>query len=104
MPAMDYFLLFLFAMLAWFWLDSLRANELARDAGRRFCDSADVQFLDDTVSISSLSLSRHMGKLALVRTYRFEFSDTGDRRLDGEVVLKGHRLESVRMDPYRMIH
>ncbi len=104
MAAMDYFFLFLFALLAWFWLDSLRAGELAREAGRRACISADVQFLDDTVSISSLSLSRYSGRLALVRTYRFEFSDTGDRRLDGEVTLKGHRLESVRMDPYLVIH
>ncbi len=100
---MDYLPLFLLILLIWFWLDSLRANELAKEAGRRACSTADVQFLDDTVRISSMSLSRIPGKLAIVRTYRFEFSDTGDRRLDGEVVLKGHRLESVRMDPYRMI-
>ena len=105
MPAMDYFMLALFALLVWFWLDGLRANELAKEVGRRACVSADVLFLDDTVRVASFGLARcDSGGVCLRRTYRFEFSDTGDRRLDGEVVLKGHRLESVRMDPYRMSH
>jgi hypothetical protein len=98
---MDYFFLLLFAALVWFWLDSLRANEIAKEAGRRAC--LDVQFLDDTVRMASLSLSRNSGRLSLRRVYRFEFRDTGAWRLDGEVVLKGHGVESVKMDPYRMM-
>lgn len=95
----DWIPLFCLAALLWFWLDGLRAKELARAAGERACADADLQFLDDTVSVG-LSLRR----LALRRTYRFEFTDTGDRRLEGEVVLMGHKVESVNLEPYRILH
>ena len=104
MAPMDFLPLLVLAVLVWFWLDSLRANEIAKDAGKRACRDAEVQFLDDTTSIASLSLARNRGRISLRRAYRFEFSDTGDRRLDGEVVLFGHGVESVKMDPYRMMH
>lgn len=85
------------AALLWFWLDSLRANEIARTAGERVCSEAGLQFLDDMVS-TGLALERR----TLRRSYRFEFSDTGDRRLEGEVVLLGKRVESVTLEPYRL--
>jgi hypothetical protein len=37
------------------------------------------------------------------RTYRFEFSDTGDNRLEGTLVLLGARVESVEMEPFRFM-
>ncbi len=102
---MEYLLLFFLAALIWFWFDSLGTIELAKAAGKRACVDADVQFLDDTVASVSLKLRRHSsGHLALHRTYKFEFSDTGDRRLEGEVILIGSKVESVTMDPYRLLH
>ncbi len=98
-------LLFLFlAALGWFWFDSLRAIEVARHAGKAACNRAGVQFLDDTVASVALALGRdEMGRTALRRTYRFEFSDTGDNRLEGRVILLGARLESVEMEPFRYL-
>lgn len=102
---MDYLLLFILAALLWFWFDSLRAIDIARAAGKRACSAADVQFLDDSVVGISLRLRRRdSGRLALRRIYRFEFSDTGDRRLEGEVLLLGGTVESVTMEPYRLLH
>ena len=96
--------LLLLAVFGWFWLDSLRALEVARDAGKRSCINADVQFLDDTVAGIALALVRNMsGRRKLRRTYRFEFSDTGETRLEGRVVLLGDKIESVTMEPYRML-
>jgi hypothetical protein len=40
----------------------------------------------------------------LRRTYRFEFSDTGDSRLEGQLIVLGDKIESVTMEPYRMLH
>jgi len=40
----------------------------------------------------------------LRRTYRFEFSETGNSRLEGRLVMLGDRVESITMDPYRMLH
>ena len=98
-------LLFLLLLIAleWFWFDSLRALEIAREAGKRSCNNANLQFLDDTVAGIALALERNIsGRRLLRRTYRFEFSDTGEARLEGHVVLLGDRIESVMMEPYRM--
>lgn len=97
-------LLLLLAALGWFWFDSLRALETARNTGKRICDNADVQFLDDTVAGIGLSLVRdNSGRRVLRRTYRFEFSETGDTRLEGRLILLGNRVESVTMEPYRIL-
>jgi hypothetical protein len=98
-------LLFLSLLIAfgWFWFDSLRALEVARSEGKRACNIAGVQFLDDTVASTALALVRDMsGRRLLRRTYRFEFSDTGDSRLEGQVVMLGDKIESVTMEPFRM--
>jgi len=100
----DLLFILLLAALAGFWLDSLRALETARNAGKRACNGAGVQFLDDTVTVTALTLRRNAaGHLTIRRTYRFEFSDTGDNRLEGTLVLLGARVESVEMEPFRFM-
>jgi hypothetical protein len=97
--------LLLLAALGWFWFDSVHAIEIARTAGKRACDDANVQFLDDTVAGIALALVRDKsGRRVLRRIYRFEFSDTGDSRLEGQLILLGNKVESVLMEPYRMLH
>ncbi|MGA7593660.1 MAG: DUF3301 domain-containing protein [Gallionella sp.] len=95
--------LLLLAALGWFWFDSMRAHEIARNAGRRICDDAQLQFLDDTVAGTALRLARdNTGRRVLRRTYRFEFSETGNTRLEGRLVMLGNRVESVTMEPYQI--
>jgi hypothetical protein len=104
MDVIDLLLFLAFAALGWFWFDSLRAIEVARNAGRDVCNRAGVQFLDDTVASVALALGRdEMGRRALRRTYRFEFSDTGDNRREGCLILLGSKVESVEMEPYRLL-
>ena len=99
------FSLLLIAALVWYWLDSLRALELARITGKHACSEADVQFLDDTVARIKIELVRgESGHRVLRRTYRFEFSETGNTRIEGRVVLLGQKIESVTMDPYRIMY
>jgi hypothetical protein len=43
------------------------------------------------------------GRLAIRRTYRFEFSETGDSRLEGRLTLLGTKVESVIMEPYQIL-
>ena len=96
--------LLLLAALGWFWYDSMHALEIARNAGKRVCDDANVQFLDDTVAGTALKLVRDKaGRRALRRTYRFEFSETGNTRLEGQLILLNYRIESVTMEPYLML-
>jgi hypothetical protein len=97
-------LLLLMAALGWFWFDSLGDLELARQAGKRVCLEAEVQFLDDTVAGVALALVRNdSGRRVFRRTYRFEFSETGNSRIEGRVVVLGHKVESVTMDPFLLM-
>lgn len=96
--------LLVLAALGWYWLDSLRALEFARGVGKKACDDANVQFLDDTVASTGLKLVRdESGRRVLQRTYHFEFSETGNTRINGQIILLGHKLESVTMDPYQIV-
>lgn len=83
----------LLAALAWLWFDSVKVREIAVRAAKQACQAEGFQFLDDTVSIASLKPARDEdGQLLLQRTYSFEYSDTGDNRRPGSVVMLGQRL------------
>jgi hypothetical protein len=85
------------------WADSLRARERAVRAGRAACERYQLQFLDDTVSFARLRIARDDGgQLKLARTYTFEFSDTGNNRRQGAIVMMGGELADLHMEPYRM--
>src|SRR5258706_6892138 len=84
-----------------FWVDSLRARERALAAGRRACERYGVQLLDETVQFAKLRLARNdEGRLRLRRTYTFEFSDTGNNRRHGAIVMLGAQLQDMQLEPY----
>ncbi|MES2364601.1 MAG: DUF3301 domain-containing protein [Sulfuriferula sp.] len=90
--------------LAWFWLDSLKTREIAIAAAKRACDTDAVQLLDDTVAMASIRLARNPnGQVGLRRFYRFEFSDTGDNRRGGMVLMLGSVVENVRLENMWMV-
>jgi hypothetical protein len=85
------------------WADSLRARERAVRAGRSACERYKLQFLDDTVSFARMRLARDDGgQLKISRTYTFEFSDTGNNRRHGAIVMLGADVADLHMEPYRM--
>jgi hypothetical protein len=89
----------LLGLLAWLWVDGLRAREqvLRRctDASRRL----GVQLLDQTVSLVRMGSGRDpSGRLRIRRTYQFEFSTDGQDRLQGYAVVLGDRVELMQMD------
>ena len=93
MPGLEIAGILILAAVAWLWLDSLTAREAAVAAARTACDAEGLLLLDATVSIASLKLARDgEGRLRLQRAYDFEYSDTGDNRKKGGVVLLGHRV------------
>ena len=86
-----------------FWIDSLDARERALAAGRRACERYGVQLLDETVQFSRLRLARDAGgQIRLQRTYTFEFSETGDNRRHGAIVMLGGELQDLRLEPYTL--
>jgi len=104
MDTISLFILLLLAAVAWYWYDSLRALEVARSMGKQVCSNANVQFLDDTVANIKVALARDKsGRRMLRRSYRFEFSESGNTRLEGQLVLLGSKVESVTMEPYQIL-
>jgi hypothetical protein len=85
------------------WGDSLKARERAVTAGRSACERYQLQFLDDTVSFARMRLARdEEGQLKISRTYTFEFSDTGNNRRHGAIIMLGGDVADMHLEPYRM--
>jgi len=83
----------------WLWRDSLRSREEALRRARLACQGAQVQLLDQTVSLTGLGLGRGPdGRVRLRRRYRFEFSHDGLNRAQGRVELLGRRVQSLQLD------
>lgn len=87
--------LLLLLLIGWFWLDALRARELAVALARRACDDRDLQFLDQAVALRRLGLRWTGDGVKLRRAYRFEFSEGGVGRRTGHLILIGLRLEEL---------
>jgi hypothetical protein len=91
--------------VGWLWMDSLKAREVAVRAAREACAQDGLLFLDQTVSITTVKLARDdNGRVQLQRSYEFEYSDTGDNRRKGNVVLLGRTviLFNVGLRPVRL--
>jgi hypothetical protein len=92
-PLLEIIAILVLAAIAALWLDSIKVREAAVHAARVACAAEGFQLLDDTVAIASLKPARdENGRLGLMRAYDFEYSDTGDNRLRGSVVLIGRRV------------
>jgi hypothetical protein len=87
--------IFIILVTGWYWLDSLRARELALGICRVACAERDIQFLDQTVALRRLRLRWTTDGLRLRRTYRFEFSEEGSGRQGGYLTLVGLALEEI---------
>jgi hypothetical protein len=90
LPGFEWIFVVVLVALGAFWLTSLRVREAAVKAARVACESEGLLLLDDTVAIRGVKLARNdEGHVRLQRTYDFEYSDTGDNRRKGSVVLLG---------------
>ena len=93
MPGPEIVIILILGGFGWLWFDSLKAREAAIRAARAACAAEGLMLLDYTVAIAGLKLARDKdGRLKLQRAYDFEYSDDGDNRLKGSVVLLGHRV------------
>jgi hypothetical protein len=78
------------------WQVSLDAREAANRIARETCSQAVVQFLDDTVAFAGFRLRRNeRGRMRLLRTYTFDYTNDGFARAQGFIVLEGRRPVAV---------
>lgn len=93
MPSIEWLGAALVGLVGWLWLDSLRARDAAIAAARAACAAEGLMLLDDTVAIAGMRLVRDSdGRLKLQRAYEFEYSDSGNNRIRGSVVLLGRSV------------
>lgn len=93
MPIFELTSLVVLIALAWLWLDSVRVRDQAIREAELVCSAEGLQFLDETVAIASLKPVRNDdGRLVLRRVYAFEYSDTGNNRRPGSIVLLGQEV------------
>lgn len=105
MPWFEIISIVLLAALAWLWFDSVKVREIAVRAARNACQAEGCQFLDETVSIASLKPERDEdGRLLLRRTYFFEYSDTGDNRRPGSVIMLGQDVAMLNVGLHLVSH
>lgn len=87
-------------LVAWAWYANLAARELANEAASETCTRAGVQMLDGTVAFQGIRWLRpREGGPGLRRTYVFDYTEDGNSRRRGFVVLDGQRVEIVGLGP-----
>mgnify|MGYP001385523093 CR=1 FL=1 len=91
------------ALVCWGWYAIMQGREAALAAGKRVCETQGLQLLDDTVAMSLFKMRFNKSQgLILSRVYGFEFTDTGDNRRQGVLVMEGTRLTDIQLEPYRL--
>lgn len=94
-------LFLMFGLVIWFSLDTLRTQEVAKRMGKEICSQYQLQLLDDTVVLVRLGVKRDSrGRWNWQRTYLFEFSDSGNNRKQGAILMCGVALEMLELPGY----
>lgn len=100
MTLVDLLLLLAAGALAWLVWDSMRTREAANTAIRAACRARELLFLDDTVALRSISVTRNdAGHLVLQRVFSFDYSDTGDNRRRATVTMVGDIVAGITIPP-----
>ncbi len=94
-------LLILLGLITWLWFDTQRSQEAAKMICKQMCNQFNLQLLDDTIALVQIRLQRNSrGWLQLKRIYEFEFSDSGNSRQRGMIIMRGSALEILELPGY----
>ena len=87
-------ILMIVGVIAFFTFSAARAAaERAAEIGRDACHAAGVQWLDQSMHATGMRLRRKEdGWLGFERSYRFDYSEDGQDRHIGRIVLLGEKL------------
>lgn len=92
-------LLICLSLVIYIWYESLRIREHMMVVCTRLCREWELQFLDQTVSMTSMRIRRSRGGgFHILRIYQFEVSPDGAQRNQGYVTLLGKTLQSIHID------
>lgn len=90
----EFFFLVILGLCVLFFTRSLKAKEIAVSAAMTQCGKSGVQFLDGTAVLKNLRLIRTTGgSFRLYRRYEFDYSEDGNNRKRGEVIMLSQHVE-----------
>jgi hypothetical protein len=94
-------LLILLGLITWLWFDTQRSQESAKTICKQICQQFNLQLLDDTIALVRIRWQRsNRGWLQLQRIYEFEFSDSGNNRQLGIIMMRGMVMEMLELPGY----
>ena len=82
------------SLAIWYFLDGMRAREIATAVAKEYCRQAGLQFLDGTVNLRSLALRRTIDGLAFRRVYEFQYTQDDNIRHYGVVAMLRQQVEN----------
>lgn len=86
-------------LAAHFWWKTMQAREKAEKLVKIACQRENVQLLDGTVSLKKFGFNRSSNQgYYFVRYFGFEFSNQGDERLPGTIVMRENRQDYLIVD------
>ena len=103
MSAAELITIIFFILVIAYWLNAIRAKEIACHQGKKYCSEHGLMFLDDTVVLSrAWPWKNRNGELCIYRKYQFEFCSSviTERRYKGEIELLGKYLMKITVQPY----
>jgi hypothetical protein len=93
------FILAIISLIVLLWHESMRFREFVTGICRNKCRDNDLQLLDQTITLSKISLSGALlSGFSIIREYRFEVSSNGTDRLKGYVQMQGRYLVSLQIE------
>jgi len=85
-----------------YWHSAQQVKEIALKATRQYCLTQEVQMLDDYIALNGYGLKRNInGKIHILRSYVFEFSATGNDRNNGDCIMLGRDVVTIRLTAHR---
>jgi len=84
-----------------FWWQSDKIKLWAMSHTSRYCQSRNLQLLDQTMVLKGLwPIRNEEGYLQLRRRYHFEFTSTGEIRNKGVIELVGRKVHSLELEAH----
>ena len=77
-------------LLMLYWWRSSGQKSIAVAAARAYCKDRNLQLLDETLLFRKFRMERNPRQLC--RLYEFDYSEAGEDRHSGEIILSGYRV------------
>ncbi len=103
MSIYDLFWILILSLIIWAWWLDRGIKQKAYLYAKKYCDTSDVQLLDDNIYLSNLKLKRnHMNKWCIQRTFKMEFTSTGEYRYEGSMEVLGSKVMNIELAPFHI--